>query len=141
VAAALSAAGIATTISHDETTLLWDKLAFLAPVALATTAFGSPLGDVRDRPEFLRCQDEVLTIARLDGALLDDEKVRDLTRAVPAAMRSSMQRDVDAGRAPELDAIAGPILRRANRFAIPVPATRALVGLIDSRIAGTSSCP
>ena len=30
---------------------------------------------------------------------------------MPANMRSSMQKDVEQGNAPELDAIAGPILR------------------------------
>jgi ketopantoate reductase len=38
-----------------------------------------------------------------------------------------MQKDVAAGRAPELDAIAGPILRGGNEQGIQVPATQALV--------------
>jgi len=30
--------------------VLWDKLVFLAPVALTTSAFGGPVGAVRDDP-------------------------------------------------------------------------------------------
>jgi 2-dehydropantoate 2-reductase len=41
-----------------------------------------------------------------------------------------MQKDVAAGKPPELDGIAGPILRRAEEHGIDVPVTRELVGLI-----------
>ena len=39
-------------------------------------------------------------------------------------MRSSMQKDVEHGNVPELDAIAGPILRGAQRHGIDADATR-----------------
>jgi ketopantoate reductase len=38
-----------------------------------------------------------------------------------------MQKDVVAGRAPELDAIAGPILKGGDEHGIDVSATKALV--------------
>ena len=46
-----------------------------------------------------------------------------------------MQKDVDAGRPPELDAIAGPILRGGERHGIPVPGTGELVRLVEARSA------
>jgi 2-dehydropantoate 2-reductase len=48
-------------------------------------------------------------------------------------MRSSMQKDVEQHRAPELDAIAGPILRGAKRHGIEVPVTRKLVAAVEHR--------
>jgi 2-dehydropantoate 2-reductase len=48
----------------------------------------------------------------------------------PQGGRSSMQKDVAAGKPPELDGIAGPILRRAEEHGIDVPVTRELAGLI-----------
>jgi 2-dehydropantoate 2-reductase len=51
-------------------------------------------------------------------------------------MRSSMQKDVAAGRTPELDAIAGPILRGAEKHGLQTPATRALVEQIEKRLGG-----
>ncbi len=48
----------------------------------------------------------------------------------PLDGRSSMQKDVAAGNPPELDGIAGPILRRAEEHGIDVPVTRELVDLI-----------
>jgi 2-dehydropantoate 2-reductase len=55
--------------------------------------------------------------------------------SAPAETRSSMQKDVEAGRAPELDAIAGPILRGGSRHGIPVPCTEELAGLVAARTA------
>jgi len=132
-AAALTTAGVETTVRDDEAGVLWDKFAFLAPIALATTALDASLGSVRDDPRFTGCQDEVLTLAELEGAPTDADAVRRLTRAAPQTMRSSMQKDVDNGKAPELDAIAGAITRRAALHRIPVPATEALTALILER--------
>jgi 2-dehydropantoate 2-reductase len=133
VAAALQAAGIDTRVSTDEVSLLWDKLAVLAPFALATTGLDGPLGAVREDERFRGCQDEVLAVARAVGAHIDDELLRTLMASAPAETRSSMQKDVEAGRAPELDAIAGPILRGGSRHGIPIPYTDELTRLVAAR--------
>ena len=52
---------------------------------------------------------------------------------MPGAMRSSMQKDVERGNAPELDAIAGPILCGAQRHGIEIPATKKLVAAVEQR--------
>jgi 2-dehydropantoate 2-reductase len=52
---------------------------------------------------------------------------------MPGNMRSSMQKDVEQGKTPELDAIAGPILRGAARHGIDVPATKKLVAAVEQR--------
>jgi 2-dehydropantoate 2-reductase len=44
-----------------------------------------------------------------------------------------MQKDVEQGKTPELDAIAGPILRGARRHGINVPATKKLVAAVEDR--------
>jgi 2-dehydropantoate 2-reductase len=51
----------------------------------------------------------------------------------PPVSRSSMQKDVAAGNAPELDGIAGPILRLARGHGIQVPVTRELVEMIRGK--------
>jgi 2-dehydropantoate 2-reductase len=50
-------------------------------------------------------------------------------------MRSSMQKDVEKHNTPELDAIAGPILRGAARHGIEVPVTKKLVAAVERRAA------
>jgi ketopantoate reductase len=46
-----------------------------------------------------------------------------------------MQKDVAAGKTPELDGIAGPILLRAEQHGIDVPVTRELVKMIRGKSA------
>jgi len=129
----LRAAGIEARVRHDELTLLWEKLAFLAPLALATTALDAPLGGVRNDKRYLACEAEVLAVAQAEGARIDAEALRALAAAAPDGMQSSMQKDVAAAREPELDAIAGPILRGGDRHGIPVPATTELARLVEAR--------
>jgi 2-dehydropantoate 2-reductase len=50
-------------------------------------------------------------------------------------MRSSMQKDVEQGRAPELDAIGGAIVRAARRHGIAVPVTQSLIEAVSRRAA------
>ena len=133
VAAELQAAGLDTRVRPDEVSLLWDKLAVLAPFALATTALDGPLGAVREDERFRGCQEEVAAVARAVGAHIDGELLRTLMASAPAETRSSMQKDVEAGREPELDAIAGPILRGGLQHGIPVPNTDELARLVAAR--------
>ena len=53
-------------------------------------------------------------------------------RALPSGMRTSMERDIADGNAPELDAIAGPILRSAQSARITLSAIPELVQEIAS---------
>ncbi len=46
---------------------------------------------------------------------------------------SSMQRDIAAGRAPELDAIPGAVLRAAARHGLQCPTIERLVAIIAER--------
>ena len=53
--------------------------------------------------------------------------------AAHATLGSSMQRDIAAGRPPELDAIPGSVLRAAARHGIPCPTIERLVAMIAAR--------
>jgi len=126
VATQLRAAGIDCHVTDDEVTMLWQRLAFLAPLALATTVAAAPLGAVRQDPTYLRVQREVEAVAAAQGAHLDLTALAALRSAAPDTMRSSMQRDVEQERAPEIDAVAGPILRGGAQHGIDTPATQEL---------------
>jgi 2-dehydropantoate 2-reductase len=139
IAAELRSAGFDCRLHADELSMLWEKLALLAPVALATTAFDAPLGAVRGDVRYGACREEAFAVARAEGGQLEEEALRTLMATVPDEMRTSMQKDVDAGRAPELDAIAGPIQRGGRRHGIPVPNTDELVRLVEARVGGQTS--
>lgn len=127
--------GFACQFVDSEPTLMWRKLAFLAPMALTTTAGGKNLGEVLadpvSRQELHDCVREACAVASAEGASIDAEQVTSSFAGFPATMRSSMQKDIAEGRAPELDAISGPILRGAVRHHLEVPTTRALTATVD----------
>jgi 2-dehydropantoate 2-reductase len=134
VQTALSDAGIECRSRDDEVGLLWEKLVFLAPVALATTAFDAPLGAVRADVSFAGCRDEACSAARAAGAEVDLHSIRVLHEAAPAEMQSSMQKDVAARREPELDAIAGPIVGLGRELSFATGFTEGLVDRIRARL-------
>lgn len=72
--------------------------------------------------------------AAADGAVVDREEILAKVEALPATMRSSMQKDLSAGRMPELDAIGGAIIRAGRNYGLDVPATRKLVAEIQERL-------
>jgi 2-dehydropantoate 2-reductase len=129
--------GFTCQFVDSEPTLLWSKLVFLAPLALVSTAAGKTTGeiaaDVTWRGKLESCVREVAAVARAEGATVDPEAVLSIIRSLPSHMRSSMQKDVEQGRIPELDAIGGPILRGADRHQLEVPVTRELVARVEPR--------
>jgi 2-dehydropantoate 2-reductase len=131
--AELRRAGIECRARDDELSLLWDKLAFLAPIALATSALDVPLGAAREDPRFVGCREEALAVACALGARVDGDALRDLQENSPASMRSSMQKDLAAGREPELDAIAEPILRGGQQHSLATESTQQLADQVRAR--------
>ncbi len=136
LAAALEDAGVDVLVRSDEARLLWDKLCFLAPVALLTTSAAEPLGVVRDEhgAELRAVIDEVAAVARAEGAPADPESTWGFVQGVPAGMTSSMQRDAAAGLPTELEAIGGAVLRAAERHGVDVPVTRRIVEELRARL-------
>jgi 2-dehydropantoate 2-reductase len=130
----LVAFGCTASFEPDERTLLWRKLVLLAPMALNTTAVGRNVGGLRADPVLARRFEaavrEACAVAVAEGARIDAEQTLTLLKSFADSLRSSMQKDVEAGRPPELDAIGGPILRGAARHAIAVPVTSELVEMI-----------
>lgn len=137
LADALQRAGVTTRVGDDEQAALWSKLNFLAPLALLTTAAQATAGEVREsrREDLLAIVGEVAAVARAEGAPADAEQVVDFFDGVPAGMRSSMQRDAEAGRPIELDAIGGAVVRMATRHGIAVPVTARYVDELQDRYA------
>ncbi|GKQ34195.1 ketopantoate reductase family protein [Streptomyces sp. A012304] len=135
LAQALTAAGPATRVLPDETAALWAKMAFLAPFALLTTRYALPLGEVRTRhrDELAALVAETAAVSQACGAPADPARALARYDAFPPATKSSMQRDAEAGRPLELDAIGGALLRAAERHGVPVPvAARVVRELADA---------
>ncbi|MGW3138321.1 ketopantoate reductase family protein [Streptomyces sp. NPDC001139] len=129
LAVALEAAGPVTRVLDDETAALWAKMSFLAPFALLTTLHAVPLGDVRTRhrDELTALVEETAAVSRACGGPTDPAQAMARYDAFPPQTKSSMQRDAEAGRPLELDAIGGALLRAADRHGVSVPVTARVV--------------
>jgi 2-dehydropantoate 2-reductase len=141
--AALQKMGFECRFIDDEATLMWSKIVFLAPFALTTTAADRTTGAVIADPEWKQqlesCVREACAVAVAEGAKVDADAIIASMLKMPPNMRSSMQKDVERGNAPELDAIAGPILRGGARHGIAVPTTKKLVSAVERRSTTLSS--
>ena len=126
----------------DEMKILWTKLSFLAPFALTTSASGLTIGEVNRDPIWRSRLEavvrEVAAVGTASGTRLDAAAILPFFDKTPPGGRSSMQKDVAAGNPPEVDGIAGPILRRAEEHRIDVPVTRELADMIHGKAAGAT---
>lgn len=129
LAGALEWAGVQVRVLDGEASALWAKMAFLAPLALLTTRYGATLGEIRTRyrAELVSLVEETAAVGRASGAATEAAAALARYDAFPPQMRSSMQRDAEAGRPVELDAIGGALLRAAERHGVAVPVATRLV--------------
>ncbi|WP_328785866.1 2-dehydropantoate 2-reductase [Streptomyces canus] len=135
LASALAEAGPGTRVLDDESAALWAKMSFLAPFALLTTLHGLPLGEVRTRhrQELTALVEETAAVSAACGGPADPAQALARYDAFPPRTKSSMQRDAEAGRPLELDAIGGALLRAADRHGLKVPvAIRVVRELADT---------
>ena len=134
---ALQKIGFECRFIDDEATLMWSKIVFLAPFALTTSAADRTTGAVIADREWKRqlesCVREACAVALAEGAKVDADAIIASMLKMPPNMRSSMQKDVERGNPPELDAIAGPILRGGAKHGIAVPATKKLVAAVERK--------
>lgn len=134
----LQTLGVTCNFIDDEPTLMWSKLVFLGPLALTTTAFDRTVGEVMADPKTLQQLEgsirEACAIGQAEGAKVDADAVLKIIKNAPPGMRSSMQKDVEHGRAPELDAIGGAIVHAAKRHGSAAPITEDLIAQITARV-------
>lgn len=128
---------IPARVGSSEAQVMWSKLVRLNALACTTSAFDLLLGEIRSTPE-LRGElvgsiEEGCAVAAAEGASIEVNDPLGELSAAHATLGSSMQRDIAAGRPPELDAIPGAVLRAADRHGIGCPTIERLVGMISSR--------
>jgi 2-dehydropantoate 2-reductase len=128
---------------RSEAQVMWSKLVRLNALACTTSAYDALLGAINSTPE-LRADlvgaiEEACAAGQAEGA--DDVDPQVALAELELAhdtLGSSMQRDIAAGRPPELDAIPGAILRAAARHDLRCPTIERLVAMIAAR-AGVSA--
>jgi 2-dehydropantoate 2-reductase len=138
LARTLRSAEVPVEIGRSEAQILWSKLVRLNALACTTSASERTLGFIRSDPEWraalIGCIEETAAVANADGASIDPASTLAELEEAHAGLGSSMQRDLAAGREPELDAIAGAVLRAAARHGLECPTVERLAAAIERRI-------
>jgi 2-dehydropantoate 2-reductase len=131
-------AEIPTKLEPSEAQVMWSKLVRLAPLALTTSVAQRPIGFIRSDMHWRGMLEaairETAAVANADGAHVDaTQTLEELDTAHPT-LSSSMQRDLGAGRPPEL-AIPGAVLQAASRHGLACPTIEELTEQVAQRAA------
>ena len=142
-AAALEGAGVRHTVSADIRRDIWGKMVFLATFAGLTSLLRLPIGPIRGDPETRRLlRDglaEALAVARAAGAGLPEDLVdRTLEHIdrLPAAMKSSMLQDLEAGKRLELAWLSGTLARMGRDLGVATPVHALIATALKLHAAG-----
>ncbi|HLS48603.1 MAG TPA: 2-dehydropantoate 2-reductase [Actinomycetaceae bacterium] len=133
VTEALRGAGVEVKVGGSEEAVLWTKLRMLAPLALLTSYWRAPLGEARERDPDLTegLIAEVAAVATAGGVPTDAARLSRTIHNIHAEMRSSMQHDMAAERATELEHIGGAVQRAAREPREAAQATPHLDRVLD----------
>lgn len=141
VAQVVTQAGFASEISRDIIRDLWEKFMLAAGLGGAATALGVPAGQVLASAAGERTLREAMTeIARIGNASgvtlgqADVERTIAFVRGFPADATTSLQRDLEAGRPSEYDALTGAALRLARHKGLAVPTLTDIDARIRARL-------
>ena len=126
---------------RSEAQVMWSKLVRLNALACTTSAYDKLLGEIRSTPalraDLVGAIEESCAAGQAEGAEdVNPQKAIDELERAHETLGSSMQRDIAAGRAPELDAIPGSVLRAAERHGLQCPTIERLVAMILARVEG-----
>jgi 2-dehydropantoate 2-reductase len=124
---ALTRAGVTAIIPADIQVAIWEKFMAIrfGPVGAVARA---PAGVLRSVPETRRLVEqacvETLTVARARGiALAEDSPAKTMTAldSIAPGIIASLQRDIEAGRPSELDALTAALVRLGAEVGVATP--------------------
>jgi 2-dehydropantoate 2-reductase len=125
---ALVRAGVQARQVDDIERAMWEKLVFIAAYGGVGSLLGGSIGAVRSDPVSRALLEQALregeAVARARGVAVGEDLVaRSLAYldALAPEAKTSMQRDLEAGRASELEDWNGAIVRAAVRVGVEVP--------------------
>jgi 2-dehydropantoate 2-reductase len=121
-------AGIDVELSENMAKVLWTKFVFISAVSSLGALTRLSIGEYRDIPEtralMVSLMMEVEAVARSQGVDLEADVVdqsQALIDAFDPRIKASMQLDVEAGKAFELESLVGVVGRKGREANIPTP--------------------
>lgn len=134
----LTERGIPTQASASILTEKWRKLLLNVAMSAASGLTGLTIGGVASLPPLAliarRAMDEAAAVAQAWGVDLPPETryriFDDIVGSGAARNKTSMRRDIEAGRPSEVEAIYGSVIERGRSKSIPTPTLEALEALM-----------
>ena len=120
-------AGIETEISLDPLRVLWEKFIVLSALAGITSAAQTRPKELLKYPDartmFCNAMEESLAVGLAKGINLPDNLVQDSLKYVDSLpdFQNSMHGDYEAGRATELEALSGAVIRLGKQIGVKTP--------------------
>lgn len=133
----LQAASITVELSDDILKVLWTKFVFISSTSALGSLTRATIGGYRQVPEtrevLTDALGEVAAVAQARGVKLDGDIVSKTLEFIDNAspdMITSMQRDVEAGRASELESMIGVVPRLGRQAGVSTPVMRLAYALL-----------
>ncbi len=127
----LQATGIAVELSDDILKVLWTKFVFISSASALGSLTRATIGEYRQVPEtrevLTEALREVAAVAQARGVTLEEDLVAKTLEFIDNAapdMKTSMQRDVEAGRPSELESMIGVVPRLGRQTGVSTPVLR-----------------
>jgi len=120
-------AGIETEISLDPLQVLWEKFIVLSALAGITSAAQTRPKELLKYPDaramFCNAMEESLAVGLAKGINLPDNLVQDSLKYIESLpdFQNSMHGDYEAGRATELEALSGAVIRLGKQIGVKTP--------------------
>jgi 2-dehydropantoate 2-reductase len=138
IALTLRQCGFSVLIGDNENQVIWSKLVRLAAIASLGAYSQKNVGDIRSETRLRNLLEaivnELCQIAKTQNVQLSAIEVMHKIDNLPASLTTSLQRDVEAGRASELESILGEPLRLGNLSGISIPVIEYCYSSILERI-------
>jgi 2-dehydropantoate 2-reductase len=139
-------AGFEATLSDQILTDLWMKFILLASNAGMMSLARQPIGALRDDPDmqpiFRAAYQEVIDVGRARGVALPAdalERILDLTKHFPPAMKASMALDLDRGNRLEAPWLSGKVLELGRQLGVPTPTHGMMYAMLKPYVMGKNS--
>ena len=129
-------AGIKTEISLDPLQVLWEKFIVLSALAGITSAAQTRPKELLKYPDaramFCNAMEESLAVGLAKGINLPDNLVQDSLKYIESLpdFQNSMHGDYEAGRATELEALSGAVIRLGKQIGVKTPVHELLYSVL-----------
>jgi 2-dehydropantoate 2-reductase len=128
---ALSKSGATIELVEDINKVMWTKYVFISSVSAIGSLSRATFGEYRHVPEaravLAAAMQEVKAVAQASGIMLDadviDKTLAFLDSSAPG-IKTSMQRDIEAGKVSELESMIGFVVLLGEKLKVPTPVMR-----------------